>query len=69
MKYLMACAVLLLLFSSCKLLRLGSGREEKSGCPTTGRNIGAEKILAGDAKSLAAAKKAEKSKKGMSLTY
>lgn len=69
MKNFMACAVLLLLLSSCKLFRFGSGREEKSGCPTTGRNIGAEKILAGDAKALAAAKKAGKSKKGMSLTY
>ncbi len=30
------------------------------GCPTSGRNVGAEKILSGDAKTMKAVKKARK---------
>jgi len=44
----------IILLSSCGLLR----GKEKSGCPTNGRNIGAERILSGDPKAAAAAKKA-----------
>lgn len=46
--------------SSCKLLHIGGGREEKSGCPSNGRNMGAEKLVTGDPKAAAIAKKAGK---------
>ncbi len=49
---LVMCAYIL---SSCSIFR----KNEKYGCPTNGRNIGAEKILSGDPKSLKAAKKAK----------
>ncbi len=55
------CMVLITL-SSCKLLHIGSGREEKSGCPSNGRNMGAEKLVTGDPKAAAMAKKAGKFK-------
>jgi hypothetical protein len=32
------------------------------GCPTNGKNVGAEKLLSGDAKGIKAAKKAKKFK-------
>ncbi len=46
------CAYLL---ASCSLFR----KNVKYGCKTDGRNVGAEKILSGDPKSLKAARKAK----------
>jgi hypothetical protein len=40
-------------------LSLTSCRAGK-GCPSNGRNVGAEKLLSGDAKAIKAAKKARK---------
>lgn len=58
---------------SCKLLGIGGSKSKEpkqdGGCPTNGRNIGAEKLLSGDAKSEAAAKKAAKYNKGKQLIY
>ena len=34
-------------------------KKEKYGCPTNGRNVGAEKILGGDTKAINAEKKAK----------
>lgn len=61
---LLLCIVLL---SSCNMMRnLFSRKEKPGGCPV-GRNVGAEKILAGDEKSIKAARKAGnyKSDKGL----
>lgn len=53
--FLLLCAL-----SSCNLMHNLLARKEKpGGCPV-GRNVGAEKILAGDAKSIKIARKAEK---------
>jgi hypothetical protein len=41
--------------SSCSLFR----KNVKYGCPTNGRNVGAEKLLSGDPKSVKASKKAK----------
>ena len=49
---IVTCAFVL---SSCSIFR----KNTKYGCPTDGRNVGAEKILSGDPKSLKAAKKAK----------
>jgi hypothetical protein len=46
------CAYLL---SGCFIFR----RNVKYGCPTDGRNVGAEKLASGDMKSYKAAKKAK----------
>ncbi|MEO6255137.1 MAG: hypothetical protein ABIO79_17645 [Ferruginibacter sp.] len=46
------------LLSGCFISRIFS-KKEKVGCPTDGRNVGAEKILSGDEKSMKAAKKAK----------
>jgi hypothetical protein len=45
-------------FSGCSIFR----RHEKYGCPTNGKNIGAERILSGDKAAIKAAKKAKKFK-------
>lgn len=42
------------LLSSCFIFK----KKEKYGCPTNGRNVGAEKIAAGDEKAIKASKKA-----------
>ncbi|HEY8688390.1 MAG TPA: hypothetical protein VIM07_04085 [Chitinophagaceae bacterium] len=49
---IVTCAFVL---SSCSIFR----KNTKYGCPTDGRNVGAEKLLSGDPKSLKAAKKAK----------
>jgi len=41
--------------SSCFIFK----KKEKYGCPTNGRNIGAEKIAAGDEKAIRASNKAK----------
>lgn len=46
------------LFAGCSLLR----GKEKVGCPTNGKNIGAERIASGDPAAIKAAKKAKKFK-------
>lgn len=47
-----------LLSSGCFISRIFH-KKEKYGCPTNGRNVGAEKILAGDKKAIQAEKKAK----------
>ena len=46
------------LFSGCSIFR----KQEKYGCPTNGKNIGAERILSGDKEAIKDAKKAGKFK-------
>ena len=48
----LTCAFIL---SSCFIFQ----KKEKYGCPTDGRNVGAEKIAAGDPKALKASSKAK----------
>lgn len=43
------------IFSGCFIFR----RNVKYGCPTDGRNVGAEKIASGDPKAIKAANKAK----------
>lgn len=45
----------LTMLSSCFIFK----KKEKYGCPTNGRNIGAEKIAAGDEKAIKASNKAK----------
>ena len=56
----------MLLFSSCKMFSNVFGglfsKKEKTGCPSNGKNVGAEKILSGDPKGTKDAKKAKKFK-------
>ena len=51
---------LLLALSSCG--KLSNLFKRKTGCPTNGKNVGAEKILSGDPDGTKAAKKAKKFK-------
>ena len=53
---LLICATFLL--NGCFISRIFS-KKDKVGCPTNGRNVGAEKILAGDKKAIDAEKKAK----------
>jgi hypothetical protein len=46
------------IFSGCSVFK----KNEKYGCPTNGKNLGAEKILSGDKDAIKAAKKARKFK-------
>ena len=55
MKNVLLIIVCAYLLSACSLFR----KNVKYGCPTDGRNVGAEKLLSGDPKSLKAAKKAK----------
>jgi hypothetical protein len=41
--------------SSCAVFK----KKDKYGCPTNGRNVGAEKLLSGDKKAIAAERKAK----------
>jgi hypothetical protein len=51
---------LIVLLSSCG--KLSNMFKRKTGCPTNGKNVGAEKILSGDPKATKDAKKAKKFK-------
>ena len=46
------------MFSGCFIFK----KKEKYGCPTNGKNVGAEKILSGDKEAIKAARKAGKFK-------
>jgi hypothetical protein len=59
----------LTVFSSCGFVSNLFHRKEKEGCPLTRNNIGAEKIASGDAKAIAAARKAARKNKGMQVNY
>lgn len=58
MKKLFITVSALVLLSSCSVF----GGSQKTGCPTNGRAVGAEKLAAGDPKAMKAAKKAPKFK-------
>jgi hypothetical protein len=53
-----------MILSSCKMFSNVFGgvfhKKEKYGCPSNGKNVGAEKILSGDPKATKDAKKAKK---------
>lgn len=49
---------LVMLFSSCGMF--SNLFKRKTGCPTNGKNVGAEKILSGDPDATKNAKKAKK---------
>jgi hypothetical protein len=51
---------LMLLLSSCG--KLSNMFKRKTGCPSNGKNVGAEKILSGDPKAMKDVKKAKKFK-------
>ncbi len=53
---ILTCAAFLM--SGCFISRIFH-KKDKVGCPTNGRNVGAEKILSGDKKAIAAQKKAK----------
>ena len=53
-----ALLALTFLLSGCFISRIFS-KKDKTGCPTNGRNVGAEKILSGDKKAINAEKKAK----------
>lgn len=55
MKKLIVFITLIAFLCSCSLFR----KSEKLGCKSDGRNVGAEKILAGDEKATKASKKAK----------
>ena len=57
-KLLVPVICLSFLLSGCFISRIFS-KKEKYGCPTNGRNVGAEKIVSGDKKAIAAEKKAK----------
>ena len=56
MKKIIVAVVCILAISGCSVFR----KNEKYGCPTNGKNVGAEKILSGDKDAIKAAKKAKK---------
>jgi len=47
-----------IMFSGCSIFR----SHEKYGCPTNGKNIGAERILSGDKAAIKAARRARRFK-------
>jgi len=53
---ILTCAAFLM--SGCFITRIFQ-KKDKVGCPTNGRNVGAEKIASGDKKAIAAEKKAK----------
>lgn len=57
-----------ILFSSCSVLRIFQ-KKEKYGCPSNVNNIGAERVMSGEPKAVAAARKAAKKNKGIQINY
>ena len=57
MKQIFTFIAVLAIFSSCSSKLFA--KKEKLGCKSDGRNVGAEKILSGDAKTNKASKKAK----------
>jgi hypothetical protein len=55
MKIILAAAIGLVFLSGCFVFQ----RKDKYGCPTNGRNVGAEKLAAGDADAMKASSKAK----------
>jgi len=55
MKKIFLLAIIAASMSSCFIFK----KKEKYGCPTNGRNVGAEKIASGDAKAIKASNKAK----------
>ncbi len=53
-KKLLYAFLIIAFFSGCSMFKA------KYGCPTNGKNVGAEKILSGDKKAMKAAAKAKK---------
>ena len=58
MKKIILSFFVLSMLNSCFISRIFH-KKEKYGCPTNGRNIGAEKIAAGDEKAIRASNKAK----------
>ena len=58
LRFLAIALSLTVLLSSCGMF--GNLFKRKQGCPTNGKNVGAEKILSGDPDGTKAAKKAKK---------
>ena len=58
MKKVLVSIIFCWMFSSCSIFK----KQEKYGCPTNGKNVGAEKIVSGDKDAIKAAKKAGKFK-------
>ena len=58
LRFLIITASLTILLSSCGMF--SNLFKKKTGCPTNGKNVGAEKLMSGDPKAEKAAKKAKK---------
>jgi len=58
MKKIILAFVVLSMLNSCFISRIFH-KKEKYGCPTNGRNVGAEKIASGDEKAIRASNKAK----------
>ncbi len=58
MKKIILAFFVLSMLNSCFISRIFQ-KKEKYGCPTNGRNIGAEKIAEGDEKAIRASNKAK----------
>lgn len=59
---LFALVFMITCFSSCSFFQGIFGGGNKKGCPTNGKNIGAERLMSGDPKAEKEAKKAGKFK-------
>lgn len=55
MKKILIAVTAFVLLTSCSIFR----KSEKYGCPSDGRNVGAEKLAAGDQKAMKASQKAK----------
>ncbi len=58
MKKIILAFFVLSMLNSCFISRIFH-KKEKYGCPTNGRNVGAERIAAGDEKAIRASNKAK----------
>lgn len=58
LKFLFTAVAITVLLSSCGLF--GNLFKRKTGCPSNGKNVGAEQIISGDPKAMKSVKKAKK---------
>jgi len=60
LRFLTVALSFMMLFASCG--KLNNMFKRKTGCPSNGKNVGAEKILSGDPEAAKSVKKAKKFK-------
>ena len=69
MKKILSYILIIALLSSCNIISTIFYKKDKNGCPTNGKNVGAEKLVRDDPKAVKEAKKACKFNQTKQFNY